>query len=82
MKSDEEIIKLFTEAVAEVDSKIDVGQLTATTELATLGLDSVMTMEVIGVLEERLNIRFPDEELSTIKSLGDITQIVNRLAAR
>lgn len=80
MKNDSEIVQLFTEAVAEVDNKVEVGALDANTELATLGLDSVMTMEVIGVLEERLNVRFPDEDLSTIKSLGDITKLVNRLS--
>ncbi len=81
MRSENDIIQLFKEAVSEVDNSVVVKEVTPATELASLGLDSVMTMEVIGVLEEKLNIRFPDEELSTIRSMRDLTQVVNRLAA-
>lgn len=79
MRNDNEIIQLFKEAVAEVDNSIKVQTVDATTELASLGLDSVMTMEVIGALEEKLNLRFPDEDLATIRSVGDLTKLVNRL---
>jgi len=41
----------------------------------------VQTMEVIGAMEEKLNIQFPDEDLATIKSIGDLTRLVQRLAA-
>lgn len=76
-----DIIVLFKEAVREVDSKTELDNLTANTELAKLGLDSVMTMEVIGVLEERLNVRFPDEDLATLKNIGDLTALIQRMAA-
>lgn len=79
MRSDNEVIQLFREAVAEVDNKAKVETIEPTTELASIGLDSVMTMEVIGVLEEKLDVRFPDEELSTIKSMADLTRLINRL---
>jgi acyl carrier protein len=42
-------------------------------------MDSVMTMEVIGILEERLDIRFPDEDLATLRTMSDLTQLVQRL---
>ncbi|MEO1230991.1 MAG: acyl carrier protein [Myxococcota bacterium] len=79
MRNDNEIIKLFKEAVAEVDNSVKIQEVTAETELASLGLDSVMTMEVIGALEEKLDLRFPDEDLATIRSVGDLTKLVNRL---
>jgi acyl carrier protein len=78
--SDEEIINLFKTAVFEVDQK-KLGALTPETEIAALGLDSVATMEVIGALEEKLSVRFPDEELATLKSVGDLTALVRRVAA-
>lgn len=81
MRSENEIIELFKEAVSEVDNKVQINEVTPSTELASLGLDSVMTMEVIGALEEKLNVRFPDEDLATIRSMSDLTQLVNRLAA-
>lgn len=81
MRSENEIIELFKEAVTEVDNSVKVKDMTPSTELASLGLDSVMTMEVIGVLEEKLDLRFPDEDLASIRSMGDLTRLVNRLSA-
>lgn len=79
-RSDEEIIQLFKAAVYEVDQK-KLGEVTLETEIAKLGLDSVATMEVIGALEEKLVVRFPDEELATLKSVGDLTALVRRAGA-
>jgi acyl carrier protein len=76
-----DIIVLFKEAVREVDANTKLDDLTTSTEIAKLGLDSVMTMEVIGVLEERLNVRFPDEDLATLKNIGDLTALIQRMAA-
>jgi acyl carrier protein len=76
-----DIIVLFKEAVREVDANTKLDNLTVNTEIAKLGLDSVMTMEVIGVLEERLNVRFPDEDLATLKNIGDLTALIQRMAA-
>jgi acyl carrier protein len=76
-----DIITLFKQAVREVDQNSKLDDLTPSTEIANLGLDSVMTMEVIGVLEEKLNVRFPDEELATLKSVGDLTSLIQRMAA-
>lgn len=79
MATQEEIIQLFKESVREVDQGIQVDQVDANTDLSSLGMDSVMTMEVIGILEERLNIRFPDEDLATLKNMDDLTKLVQRL---
>ena len=79
MRTEDEIIQLFAASVAEVDNTKKLGALTRDTEIASLGLDSVMTMEVIGVMEEKLNVRFPDEDLSTLKSLGDLATLVRKL---
>ncbi len=81
MRSEQEIITLFKEAVREVDNNVKLDEVAANTEIASLGLDSVMTMEVIGVLEERLEIRFPDEDLATLKNMTDLTTLINRIAA-
>ena len=81
MHSNEEIIEIFKESVKEVDVNVKVEAVSMETELSQLGLDSVMTMEVIGVLEEKLEVRFPDEDLATIRSMRDLTQLINRLAA-
>ncbi len=76
----ESIIEVFKDCVREVDTNVKLEGLGPKTELSALGLDSVMTMEVIGVLEEKLDVRFPDEDLATIKDLEDLTTVVRKLA--
>lgn len=78
--TDDEIIEVFKQSVREVDQRIEVDAVDSGTSLASIGLDSVMTMEVIGIMEERLDIRFPDEDLATLKSMGDLTELVRRLS--
>ena len=80
MHTDQEIVELFKTSVKEVDNNLKVDDVDITTDISALGLDSVMTMEVIGVMEEKLNIRFPDEDLATIKKMSDLAALVRRLA--
>lgn len=80
MHTDEQIITMFKESVKEVDTSTKVADVTMKTELSSLGLDSVMTLEVIGVMEEKLNMRFPDEDLATIKNINDLATAVRKQA--
>ena len=80
MHTDEQLITLFKDSVREVDGNVKLDDLTLNTELSQLGLDSVMTMEVIGVMEEKLNVRFPDEDLATLKKMSDLTTLVRKLS--
>lgn len=80
MHTNEKIIEIFKESVKEVDVNVKVESVSMDTELSQLGLDSVMTMEVIGVLEEKLNMRFPDEDLATLKSMTDLSELIRKLA--
>lgn len=81
MRSNDEVIQLFREAVSEVDNKAKIETIEPDTKLADIGLDSVMTMEVIAALEDKLEVRFPDEDLSTISSVSDLARLINRLEA-
>ena len=38
-------------------------------------------MEVIGVMEEKLDVQFPDEDLASIKTVGDLTKLVLKIGA-
>lgn len=79
MHTDEQIIEMFKDSVKEVDTNAKITDVSMKTELSSMGLDSVMTMEVIGVLEEKLNVRFPDEDLATIKTMNDLATLVRKL---
>lgn len=77
-KNADEIIELFRSAVREVENK-ELKELDPNSSLAELGLDSVATMEVIGVMEERLHVQFPDEDLAELSTLSDLTVLVQKL---
>lgn len=77
--SDEEVISLFKKAVWEVDQK-KLGELKLETKVADLGLDSVVTLEVIGYMEETLAMRIPDEKLARLQTLADLASLVKQLA--
>ena len=75
-----DVIGLFKQAALEVHGK-ELGALDAATEISTLGLDSVAVMEMTGCLEEKLNIRIPDEELAEVETLGELDTLIRRVIA-
>lgn len=48
-------------------------------DIAALGLDSLQTLELVAWAEERLGVRVPDEELTTLRT---VAELVSALAAR
>ena len=78
--SNVDVIGLFKQAALEVHGR-ELGALEATTEISTLGLDSVAVMEMTGSLEEKLKIRIPDEELAEVETLGELDTLIRRVMA-
>ncbi len=72
------ILQLFAQAALEVNGK-KLDGLTKDTVISKLGLDSVAVMELVSFVEEKLNIRMPDEDLSKVQTLGDLGDVVKRL---
>lgn len=73
------IIQLFAEAALQVNGKKLEG-LSKDTVISKLGLDSVAVMELISYFEEKLNVRLPDEDLATVKTLSELGALVKRQA--
>lgn len=73
-----DVVQLFGEAVSEADGRTLKG-LTLDSRLSELSLDSVAIMEVMGVLEQRLSLRFSEEDLSRVKTLRDLEALVREL---
>jgi acyl carrier protein len=44
-------------------------------DIAGLGLDSLAMMELVAWSEERLGVRVPDEELTTVRTVGDLVAL-------
>lgn len=73
-----DIVSLFKSAAFEVGGIQLPEKLSLDTELSKLGMSSVTLMETIGFFEERLEIRFNDDELSRLTTLRDLEKLVHK----
>ncbi len=75
-----DIIPIFKEAAKEVAGANVTGldKLTLDTKIADLALDSVAMMEVIGLVEEKLHVRFDDGDLSRLTTVRDLSTLVEK----
>ena len=72
-----DLIPLFKEAAFEVAGyKFD--SLTLETKLSDLSLDSVAVMEIVGYVEQKLDVRFADEDLATLSTLADLSKLIEK----
>ena len=67
----DEIKKEFAEKVHKTD-------IDDSTELKNLGLDSLDIVELCLDLEDRYNIQFETDELSSFKTLGDLFATIEK----
>lgn len=69
---------LIREAVATVDAKkvAKLDKVLPTTEIRALGMDSVATMEMVAFIEDKLNVQFADEVLTTVTTFGDLVKLI------
>ncbi len=75
------LLALFREVVEEVDKK-KLPDVTEKSVIADLGIDSLSTMQIIGELENRLDIMIPDDQLVKLETVGDLLAVVERCAAK
>jgi acyl carrier protein len=75
-----DFFELFKQAASEVSGNT-FDSLDKTTTLSDIGLDSVAVMELVGYLEEQLDIRLPDEELASVQTLGELDELLRRFTA-
>ena len=48
---------------------------------ADLGLDSLALVEIVVATEERFDVRIPDEDVPTLRTVGDYVAYVERARA-
>jgi 8-amino-7-oxononanoate synthase len=73
--SDQDLINILKTAFYDVTLK-ELDDIHVKTGISELGLDSVAMMELIGVLEETLSIRIPDEEIAGLVRVGDLLNLI------
>ena len=72
-----DIVQVFKQAAFEAEGRHLEG-LTLDSKLAELEMDSVAVMETIGVFEDRVGLRFADEDLSRLTCLRDLEVLVEK----
>ncbi|MBX2796236.1 MAG: acyl carrier protein [Myxococcales bacterium] len=78
MQNDDEIIELIKQALAEVapTRTADFQSIALDTQIESLGLDSIATMEMVNFIEEKIEETFPDEELAKVQKIGDLAGLI------
>ena len=76
MTNEQDIIPIFQGDAAQEVVGYKLDKLTLDTELSDLSLDSVAVMEIVGFVEQKLDLRFNDEDLSRLTTLRDLSTLV------
>lgn len=71
-----DILTKFTEVARQVEKGKELPSITKDSKITALGIDSVSMMEIIGVLEDDLDVSIPDEKLARIQTVGDIETVI------
>ena len=81
--TDAEIITLLSESLTEVAPSWnkDIKELRPEVKFREMAVDSVQIMEMVGIIEERCNCQFADEDLAQINQVSDLVALVRRVAA-
>jgi acyl carrier protein len=77
---EEELMRLVKE-VAEEALEADLGDATPQTSLRSLGLDSSDQLELVSLLEDRLDICVPDSRFKEIETVGNLIAVLGELQA-
>jgi acyl carrier protein len=72
-----EIRDLIKEAIQFAEPELTEVNLTAGSSLSELGISSVSALEIVGYIEDRLGIRFPDDELAGLNSLSALEKLIH-----
>jgi len=78
MMTDQEILNLIKEALCTVapDNKERFEQLTLDSDVKSLSIDSILTLEMVGEIEDRLARTFEEQELAKVNKLSDIAKLI------
>lgn len=77
--------KVFADVVRIMAETLEISPEDITTDLSfnsDLPFDSLQLYEFVIDIEEKYNIRLPDEVLDQVKTVGDIVDVVIKLAEK
>lgn len=76
-----DIVRRLREVAVEIAER-ELPSMDESRVIAEIGLDSLSTLEMVGMMERELGIFLPTDELADIRTIGDLTDLIeNKLAA-
>ncbi|WP_394849014.1 acyl carrier protein [Pendulispora brunnea] len=72
-----ELLKLFAQTATEIVEK-EFTNISESTVISELGIDSLGMLEIVGSMERQLKIQLPDESLAGIQTVKDLIELVER----
>lgn len=77
---DAAFLDLVARALWEVAGR-RLAHLDAQTRISELGIDSVAMLELVGTLEQALDVRLPDERTGEVRTIGELAALVADMRA-
>ena len=75
-----DLIKVFQTMAGEIAEK-DFSGVSEDATIASLGIDSLGMLELVGEMERQLGVQIPDEQLVGIQSVKQLLDLVEKRAA-
>ena len=72
-----ELIGLFEKTATEIAERNITGLLEST-EISSLGIDSLGILELVGEMEKQLGIQLPDDQLVGLTTIRDLLDLVEK----
>ncbi len=69
------ILESFLKACQALD-ELNEHSVSFDTSVCDLGIDSIVLLEIIGYVEDELNINIAEEDLIAVNTVGDISKLV------
>jgi len=74
--TDAEVLALIREAIAFAEPEKATVKLDPDATIAELGISSITVLEIVGYIEDKLGVRFPDDALAELNSVGGLTELI------
>jgi acyl carrier protein len=76
--TDGEILNLIKEALEYAAPELANVKLSMESTLGEVGISSITALEIAGYIEEKLNIKLPDDELAPLNTIGGLAQLIRQ----
>ena len=71
-----DVLQLFIETANRLQDEKKLESLKRTQTISDLGLDSLLIMEIVGDIQDELDISLPDEKLSQVQTIGELESLI------